>query len=48
MSQQSDLLNRVLEDVELTYQNLDSVELGITTVDPVSYTHLPLPPSDLV
>jgi magnesium chelatase subunit H len=33
VSQQSDLLNRVLEDVELTYQNLDSVELGITTVD---------------
>jgi magnesium chelatase subunit H len=33
VSQQSDLLNRVLEDVELAYQNLDSVELGITTVD---------------
>lgn len=33
VSQQSNLLNRVLEDVELTYQNLDSVELGITTVD---------------
>ena len=33
VSQQSDLLNRVLEDVDLAYQNLDSVELGITTVD---------------
>ena len=33
VSQQSDLLNRVLEDVELAYQNLDSVELGVTTVD---------------
>ncbi|GAC1620590.1 MAG: magnesium chelatase subunit H [Nevskia sp.] len=27
------LLNSVLADVELTYQNLDSVELGVTTVD---------------
>ena len=33
VSQQSELLNRVLEDVELAYQNLDSVELGVTTVD---------------
>jgi len=33
VSQQSDLLNRVLEDVDLAYQNLDSVELGVTTVD---------------
>ena len=33
VSQQSALLNRVLEDVDLAYQNLDSVELGITTVD---------------
>ncbi|GIS01784.1 MAG: hypothetical protein CM15mP103_03350 [Gammaproteobacteria bacterium] len=31
VSQQSDLLNRVLEDVDLAYQNLDSVELGVTT-----------------
>ena len=30
--QQSDLLNRVLEDVDLAYR-LDSVELGVTTVD---------------
>ena len=27
------LLNSVLADVQLTYQNLDSVELGVTTVD---------------
>jgi magnesium chelatase subunit H len=27
------LLSSVLKDVELTYQNLDSVELGVTTVD---------------
>ncbi|MFK7964591.1 MAG: magnesium chelatase subunit H [Burkholderiaceae bacterium] len=27
------LLQSVLSDVELTYQNLDSVELGVTTVD---------------
>ena len=33
ISQQSALLNRVLEDVDLAYQNLDSVELGVTTVD---------------
>ncbi len=33
VSQQSDLLNHVLEDVDLAYQNLDSVELGVTTVD---------------
>ena len=33
VTQQADLLNRVLEDVELAYQNLDSVELGVTTVD---------------
>ncbi len=29
----SELLQSVLADVELTYQNLDSVELGVTTVD---------------
>lgn len=33
VSQQSELLNRVLVDVDLAYQNLDSVELGVTTVD---------------
>ena len=33
VSQQADLLNRVLENVDLAYQNLDSVELGVTTVD---------------
>ena len=33
VTQQADLLNRVLEDVDLAYQNLDSVELGVTTVD---------------
>ena len=32
-SQQGALLQSVLADVELTYQNLDSVELGVTTVD---------------
>ncbi len=32
-SQQKALLNSVLGDVELAYQNLDSVELGVTTVD---------------
>jgi magnesium chelatase subunit H len=31
--QQSKLLSSVLADVQLTYQNLDSVELGVTTVD---------------
>jgi magnesium chelatase subunit H len=31
--QQAKLLNSVLADVELAYQNLDSVELGVTTVD---------------
>ncbi|MEL6871129.1 MAG: magnesium chelatase subunit H [Pseudomonadota bacterium] len=30
---QSALLNSALADVQLTYQNLDSVELGVTTVD---------------
>jgi magnesium chelatase subunit H len=30
---QSDLLKSVLGDVQLAYQNLDSVELGVTTVD---------------
>jgi magnesium chelatase subunit H len=30
---QPKLLNSVLADVELAYQNLDSVELGVTTVD---------------
>ena len=30
---QAALLNSVLADVQLTYQNLDSVELGVTTVD---------------
>ena len=33
VSQQTDLLNDVLGNVDLAYQNLDSVELGITTVD---------------
>jgi magnesium chelatase subunit H len=32
-SQQTALLQSVLADVSLTYQNLDSIELGITTVD---------------
>jgi magnesium chelatase subunit H len=31
--QQPKLLQSVLKDVQLTYQNLDSVELGVTTVD---------------
>jgi len=31
--QQAKLLTSVLADVSLTYQNLDSVELGVTTVD---------------
>ena len=31
--QQGALLKSVLADVQLTYQNLDSVELGVTTVD---------------
>ncbi|MCE2969603.1 MAG: cobaltochelatase subunit CobN, partial [Burkholderiales bacterium] len=31
--QQAKLLNTMLADVALTYQNLDSVELGVTTVD---------------
>jgi magnesium chelatase subunit H len=31
--QQAKLLQSVLADVQLTYQNLDSVELGVTTVD---------------
>jgi magnesium chelatase subunit H len=31
--QQAQLLNSVLSKVELAYQNLDSVELGVTTVD---------------
>jgi len=31
--QQTALLTSVLSDVQLTYQNLDSVELGVTTVD---------------
>ncbi len=30
---QAELLKTVLNDVELAYQNLDSVELGVTTVD---------------
>ncbi len=30
---QADLMNSAMADVELTYQNLDSVELGVTTVD---------------
>ena len=30
---QAELLQSVLADVQLTYQNLDSVELGVTTVD---------------
>ena len=33
VSQQTELLNNVLGNVDLAYQNLDSVELGITTVD---------------
>jgi magnesium chelatase subunit H len=31
--QQTALLKRALADVQLTYQNLESVELGVTTVD---------------
>lgn len=31
--QKKELLNCILADVSLTYQNLDSVELGITTID---------------
>ena len=33
VSQQTDLLNNMLGEVDLAYQNLDSVELGVTTVD---------------
>ena len=33
VEKKSELLQSVLADVELTYQNLDSVELGVTTVD---------------
>ncbi len=32
-SQRAELLQSVLADVQLAYQNLDSVELGVTTVD---------------
>jgi magnesium chelatase subunit H len=32
-AKQADLLQSMLSGVELTYQNLDSVELGITTID---------------
>jgi magnesium chelatase subunit H len=32
-AQQAQLLQSVLADVQLAYQNLDSVELGVTTVD---------------
>jgi len=31
--QQTALLNAALADVQLTYQNLDSIDLGVTTVD---------------
>ena len=31
--QQSELLSSMLADVDIAYQNLDSVELGITTID---------------
>ena len=31
--QQTALMQSALADVQLTYQNLDSVELGVTTVD---------------
>lgn len=30
---QAEVMNQVLGDVELTYQNLESVELGVTTID---------------
>jgi magnesium chelatase subunit H len=30
---QSELLNNILADVELAYQNFDSIELGVTTID---------------
>ncbi len=29
----TELLNHILADIELTYQNLDSIELGVTTID---------------
>ena len=32
-AQQGALLNSILQDVDLAYQNLESVELGVTTVD---------------
>ena len=32
-AQNADLLQRALKDVDITYQNLESVELGVTTVD---------------
>ncbi len=32
-SRQSDVLGHVLASVDITYQNLDSIELGVTTVD---------------
>ena len=34
--QKTQLLTSILADVQLTYQNLDSVELGVTTVEPTS------------
>ena len=30
---QGDLMNEMLADVDMTYQNLESVELGVTTID---------------
>jgi len=29
----TELLNHILADIELTYQNLDSIDLGVTTID---------------
>jgi magnesium chelatase subunit H len=33
VAKQAEILDKVLSDVEMTYQNLESVELGITTLD---------------
>ncbi len=33
VARRAELLQSVLSDVELTYQNLDSVEVGVTTID---------------
>ena len=43
MNQKREVFESVMKTADVTFQNLDSSEISLTDVSPVSYTHLTLP-----